>query len=206
MNGKVTGILLAGGKSSRFGKPKAFAKLNNEPFYKRALRALHACCDGIVIVTKEDLIDHFDLEGVPLITDDDRFKGQGPLAGIYSVMKEYDSHIYVVVPCDTPFVDANVTTELVKYALSVPHAAAVVPEIEGRKHPLVAVYKRGCIPVLERLLKEKNNKVRALLDKVQTVYVTENDINVSPQCFININSQEEYRTYIDGKEMENDGE
>ena len=101
------GIVLAGGLSRRFGSPKAFARIENEYFYERAIDALEPHCDEVVIVTRPELLDRY-APSEKVITDLPEFAGLGPLAGILSAMESVEADRYVVLPCDMPYVNAEV--------------------------------------------------------------------------------------------------
>ena len=98
-------IILAGGQSERFGKPKAFAKIHSQMFYKRIIEVLEATnmFNEIIISTNEILAHEFDYDNI--VIDHAKNKGKGPLAGIYSVMKQHtDETLFFVISVDTPMI------------------------------------------------------------------------------------------------------
>src|SRR5699024_5684787 len=97
----ITGVLLAGGASRRYGEPKAFATYQGKSFYQWALEALQPYTDHIIIVSHPDLYDRFVKDAsCNVVQDDPRFQGLGPLAGIYSAMKAMAADWYCVLACD----------------------------------------------------------------------------------------------------------
>ena len=132
---RTIGIVLAGGLSSRFGSPKAFAKLGDRCFYEIAKEALEAHCDDVIIVTRQELLERFP-EGIKAITDIMDYRGLGPLAGILSAMESVEADRYIVLPCDMPYVDEAVVGKLL--AQHEQGVTAVV--VDERQHPLVSVW------------------------------------------------------------------
>ena len=76
---RTAGILLAGGRSTRYGSPKAFAVEQGEYYYERAYAALALVSDPVVIVSLDELQPRFPA-GRLVIADRERYRGCGPLA------------------------------------------------------------------------------------------------------------------------------
>ncbi|MFP3490706.1 NTP transferase domain-containing protein, partial [Staphylococcus sp. SIMBA_130] len=75
---KITGLLLAGGESRRFGSPKAFATYYDKPFYQVVLNQLHPVVNEAMIVTKMNLLKQFNMqvtEDIRVIKDEEAFEG-----------------------------------------------------------------------------------------------------------------------------------
>ncbi|MEH7235502.1 molybdenum cofactor guanylyltransferase [Bacillus sp. JJ1562] len=189
---KIAGVLLAGGESRRFGSPKAFAELHQKYFYEYAIEALEGNVGKLLIVSHPALVEQFrNQTSVEVIEDLPEFKGNGPLAGIFSAMQKQVSDWYVVLPCDTPFV----TDELVKQLLTFTNedmVDAVVPIIKGRQQPLIAVYHKRVAKKIEQLLMNQHFKMSQLLDSCHVKFVTNQDLQLQGLEFENINNQTEY--------------
>ncbi len=98
-------IILAGGHSERFGKAKAFAEIDGQLFYQRIVQTLQETnmFNDIIISTNDQLANQFKHDNV--IIDDANNKKKGPLAGIHTVMKQYnDEELFFVISVDTPMV------------------------------------------------------------------------------------------------------
>ena len=105
------GIILAGGRSVRFGSNKAHAVWKGKTLLKRAWEALEASgCDPVVI-TREDA-DDITLS-FPSVRKD-ILNDRGPLGGLYSAMKYYPNDILVVLTCDMPSVPDSLITRLIR--------------------------------------------------------------------------------------------
>jgi molybdopterin-guanine dinucleotide biosynthesis protein A len=111
-----TGAIVAGGASSRMGRPKADLILSDGRTMAQTIAAtLSALCDRVVIVGQ--------CEGLPhLVRIDDRIPGLGPVGGIDALLASDIDDQYLICPCDTPMV----TTSLLKQLLDDEAAAATV--------------------------------------------------------------------------------
>ncbi len=205
----MTGILLAGGQSRRFGKPKAFEMYHGKALYMYALEALLPSVNQLMIVSEPTLTDRFKKEllnrpksdgllwDVLLIEDVESYKGKGPLAGIYSAMTAVNREYYAVLPCDAPFITADVFSRMMDKL--VPHEIthhekmdAVIPVIDGYQQPLIAIYHRRCLALIESLLKQNLLSMKDLLKHLHTLYMSEADFGVDAvKQFKNINTMKD---------------
>lgn len=189
---KITGILLAGGESRRFGSHKAFAKLQHKYFYEYAIEAMEENVDQLFIVSHPVLKVQFQKQTtVSIVQDIPEFQGHGPLAGMLTVMKKETSDWYVVLPCDTPFVNNRLVKQLLFYTND-PSIDAVVPVINNRQQPLIAVYHSRVAKQIERMLVEKKLKMSHLLESCNVKFITNQDLQLQGMEFENINNQTEY--------------
>ncbi|MFS0690124.1 molybdenum cofactor guanylyltransferase [Sporosarcina sp. 179-K 8C2 HS] len=182
---KTAGIVLAGGLSSRFGSPKAFAEWEGRFFYEWSLAALSPYCGKIVIVTRPELVDRFP-EGMLVTTDVEPFAGQGPIAGILSGMEKMRAERYIVLPCDMPFMTADVIGRLLDCHRS--GVTAVV--LDGKYHPLVSVWDAAALPDLQEALKNGKRRVMDVQEKhgvrwIEGELLTEDDAH---RIFMNANT------------------
>ncbi|EID43581.1 molybdenum cofactor guanylyltransferase [Parageobacillus thermoglucosidasius] len=186
----MIGVVLAGGQSRRFGSPKAFAKLNGTYFFEIAVETLRAVAEDIYIVSHPSLLDRFRQKTAEkVITDDERYRGQGPLAGIYTVMKKSEAEWIFVLPCDMPFMRPETAVKLAKYADE--KFDAVICAHFGRIQPLVGMYHRRTFSHIETLLQAKDNRMKSLLDHCHIRYVTEQDFWENEIVFCNVNTPDE---------------
>ncbi len=189
---KITGILLAGGESRRFGSHKAFAKLNQKYFYEYAIEALEGNVGKVFIVSHPTLVEQFRSQTtVEVIQDLPGLKGNGPLAGMFTVMQKEASDWYVVLPCDTPFVTDELVQQLITFTKD-QSIDAVVPVINGRQQPIIAVYHSRVAKKIEQMLKERHFKMSHLLDSCHVRFVTNQDLQLQGLEFENINNQTEF--------------
>jgi molybdopterin-guanine dinucleotide biosynthesis protein A len=145
----VTGVLLVGGASSRFGSNKALARLGGETLAERAWRLLGEAFDERLAVGKEQ-----DALGLPFPVVDDGTETRHPAAGLVAALRATTAEVCVALPVDCPFV-----TPAALRLLADECADAAWAEGAG---PLPGAFRRSCLPALERCLAEEGSLRRAL--------------------------------------------
>jgi molybdenum cofactor guanylyltransferase len=133
-NRLLTGVLLVGGASARFGSPKALATLDGETLAERAWRVLEDACDEVVAVGKA--ADALPLR-FPLV--DDGTPERIPVYGVIAGLRAARHDVVVFLPVDCPLVTPALLREL-GGAVAVPqtgplpgaYAKAMLPELEAR--------------------------------------------------------------------------
>ncbi|HEY6583891.1 MAG TPA: NTP transferase domain-containing protein [Gaiellaceae bacterium] len=93
----ITGILLLGGASVRFGSPKAIARLEGRTLAERAWEAL-AWCDERLALGKGDSL------GLPFPVEEDGFEVRAPIAGVVGGLRRAAHDVCVFLPVDCPLV------------------------------------------------------------------------------------------------------
>lgn len=182
---RTVGILLAGGLSSRFGSPKAFAEIDGRLFYERVYEALAAACDQVVIVTRPELIGRFPA-GLDVIADLPEVAGKGPLAGICSAMEERPAERYLVLPCDMPFIGPNETQALMQLSS---RADVTAVQTAAEKIPLFSVWNGNSSQELRKFIELGNLSVFAFLETIHTEWAASSLIHKDPAVFQNINTR-----------------
>lgn len=108
----LLGVVLAGGRSSRFGSPKALARLHGRPLWSVAARALSPCPAGVVAVVNDDDV----AREIPFPTRADVRPGLGPLGGVETALtwaREQGVDGALVLACDMPWVTPAVVGGIV---------------------------------------------------------------------------------------------
>lgn len=146
------GVILAGGRSRRFGRRKALADVGGRPMIERVRNALAAVVDNVVLIANEPE----PYEPFGLATRPDTVAGAGPLAGIEAALawaEERGRHGALVVACDMPLVTPALLHALLDEARAT-GAPAVVPESDGPRgfEPLCAYYGVGVLGMLRARL------------------------------------------------------
>ncbi|MGC4376034.1 molybdenum cofactor guanylyltransferase [Fictibacillus sp. Mic-4] len=190
-----TGIVLAGGCSSRFPFHKAFAKRDRQFFYEYAISVLELFTKDVLLLVHPSIKERITFSGVKL-EDEEPYKGHGPLAGIYTGMKHSNSSWYAVLSCDMPCVMADLFQKLHFVKEKKSNVQAVIPVTDGHIHPLCAIYHRSCFPIIEQLLKKGKRRVRDLLAIINVEYVNAGDLGLIATQFQNVNTIEDYRTVL----------
>jgi molybdopterin-guanine dinucleotide biosynthesis protein A len=164
--GKIgwTGVVLAGGRSSRMGRDKALIEIDGRTLLDRALDILQPHVDDLLVIG--DPVKHGHVG--PFVMADD-LPGVGPLGGMVTAMRYAVHDHLLVIACDMPHVNGALLERL-KQGMA-PDIDAFVPECDGQLEPLAAAYHRRCRPHFEAGMSGGHWKVSDALDRVRTTYV-----------------------------------
>jgi len=132
----LTGVLLVGGASTRFGSPKALAQIGGETFADRGRRMLADACDEVLVVGKRD-------DGLPFDVIDDGTDVRAPIAGVVAGLRAAANEVAVFVPVDCPWM-----TPAAVRVLGDACRDAAVP----RSGPLPGAWAKSALPLLEQRL------------------------------------------------------
>ena len=171
---RPSGILLAGGASRRFGRPKVVEPLDGAPLFHLPLRALIDSCDEVVIVLAPDAPDLPLPEGsdrVSFVRDSVAY--EGPLAGASVGLERVRGEHAVLVAADMPGVTARLLSLMAERAATSHREAVVLKDADGPR-PLPAVLMVA--PALARaraLLESGERRLRALVEGLDADGLTE---------------------------------
>jgi FdhD protein len=173
----VTGILLVGGASTRFGSPKALVRVGGETLADRAWALLGESCAHRLAVGKP-------ADGLPLPFPllDDGTDVRAPLAGLVAGLRAAPTELAVVIPVDTP----RLTRPSIEALIRACAGDAAVPQTG----PLPGAYRRSALPVLAERLAAGKLKLR---DALAVLRATE--IELPPGELVNVNMREELVPY-----------
>ncbi len=179
----VTGIILAGGKSSRFGIDKGLVKFRDKPLISIAIERFHSLCDHMIISANTDTFHHL---GYPVIPD--AVNDCGPMMGIYSCLKHSSTRVNLVAPVDTPLVPTGLYRELIRM---MEDSQVVVPVNDKERYePVIGLYHQDVLESMERLFSEQNYTLPDLYKKIRFkgMSVGEHQPFSNPLIFTNINT------------------
>jgi molybdopterin-guanine dinucleotide biosynthesis protein A len=183
MNPEITGGLLAGGKSRRFGADKALAPWRGRPLIAHAAGALAALCGRVVLLTNDPGAYAFlGLETVP-----DLRPGKGPLAGLEAALAAARTPWVLLAACDMPCLSARLLARMIQVKNGY---KAVIPEGERGPEPLCALYHRGILPEVRAMLDNGRLAIGALagIDGVRVMPAAEvREADANALIFANVN-------------------
>ncbi|MBM7854113.1 molybdopterin-guanine dinucleotide biosynthesis protein A [Desulfohalotomaculum tongense] len=177
-------IILAGGKSRRMGRDKAFLKLGKQTLIEIIVNKAKAFCFSEIILVTNEIKKYSLLLNVKIVKD--FYPDLGPLAGIHAGLIHSKCRINFVVSCDMPFISLKIVNELLEKQS---HYKVVVPKENDKYQPLAALYTKDCAPYIKYLLEKKESKVIKLYDLVKTCYL---DVNYVNNNFLNINTPKDF--------------
>ena len=198
-----TGVIIAGGRSTRFGEAdKAVAPLAGTPMVRRVADRLAGAVDALVVNCRADQRDAIEraLEGYahPAGFAVDESTDEGPMAGIGTGLRAVDDEYAVVVACDMPFVDPGIVDYLFERADG--HDAAVPKLDDGWYQTTQAVYRAEAMAdACEAALAADEHKILAPLERLDWVVVEESSLRErgSLETFENVNTREEFAAAAD---------
>lgn len=177
----ISGIILAGGESTRMGSDKAQIIFQGKKLIEYPIELLVPFCNEILISANST-----DYNGSGFQVVKDEYPKCGPMGGIYSALKRSSNEWSLVVSCDTPFISSCVISRLNE---NKQNFQCVVPVNKGKVEPLVALYNKLCLPSLLQNLQSGNYKMIRLLGSLASNFVDVSDLaNKNPSLFTNINS------------------
>ncbi len=186
---KVTGIILAGGKSSRMGTDKGLLELCGMPLISYAIRVLSGICSSIMISSSSEAYNSFGYEVVA-----DEYEGIGPMGGIYSALQKSKTDQNLVLSCDLPFVPPM----LLKYILENCSGYDVAVPWQGNQHyePLCGFYHLSVRDKMSDFILHNNYKLPDLFYeiKINKLIINEERDFYSKNIFLNVNSKHDLAT------------
>jgi molybdopterin-guanine dinucleotide biosynthesis protein A len=190
----VSCIILAGGRSTRLGRNKAFETIDHKSLLERAVSCLSSFRSEIIVVAAKDS-SLPRIAGYPeLRVVTDIYPGKGSLGGIYTGLANSEEFHNLVVACDMPFLNLR----LLRYMIDLAgEFDVVIPKVNDEVlEPLHAVYSRNCISPLEFLIKQNRLSILELFPMVKVRNVLDSEIDrFDPHhlSFFNINTEADLR-------------
>lgn len=180
---KTSGVILAGGRSSRMKFNKAFAQISDRSVISIIIEKFESVFNEIMIISNEpEFYQHL---GLPIYAD--IYPRMGPVAGIHSALYYSSNESVFVTGCDVPFMNMD----LVRMMISrLEDYDSVVPQIDGLLQPLTAVYSRKCLPILTNCLESKRVKLIRIFEELNALMITRDEIEkygVVEEMFLNVN-------------------
>ena len=184
----ILAVILAGGKSKRFGQDKSQIKLGDKTLLEHTLYKIKSKFNKILIVTNNNKIKDY-------TTINDCIDGQlGPLVGVLSAMKwikknKYSYNWVATFPCDTPFFNISIIEEFIKFSKLNDNLLYFI-QSKGKRHNIFGLWSLKLIEILEKDIIENNfRKVEEWANKigVKTIEVSHDNMD----SFFNINTKED---------------
>ena len=189
----ILGIILAGGKSSRFGEDKSTAKLGNKTLLDHTVNKIENEFNEILVISNNK---EFNFKNNKIHVVEDCIEGQlGPLVGILTAMKwvKKNNKNYKWIasfPCDTPFFDMKFISEL-KIKIKETSKKLIFLNSDKKRHNIFGLWSIDLIETLEEDIKNGLRKVEIWADKIGY-----ENININTKefdMFLNINTKEDLK-------------
>jgi molybdopterin-guanine dinucleotide biosynthesis protein A len=163
----MTGVILAGGKSTRMGTNKAFLELGGKKFIQRVIDVFLTLFDEILLISNEpELYKAWGFQVVPDVLPD-----KGSLGGIYTGLVTASQDQAFFAACDMPFLNQNLIQYMIDQApgfdVVIPYAPTEENQSSEGLHPLHAIYSKACTKPIERLLERNSFKIIGFFPEVR---------------------------------------
>ena len=189
MKNEFTGVILAGGKNSRFsGKNKALVHIGGKRILDRIYEVFTILFDKIILVTN-DPVQYMEWD-FDIVTD--IFPIRSSLTGIHTGLFYMTTPHAFFAACDIPFVKK----ELIEILLDSvePSIDIVIPETSKGLEPLCSVYSKRCLKPIEEQLEKQSLKIERMFQKVRVKKISEDILRTIDQdllSFSNVNTPDD---------------
>lgn len=183
----ITGIVLAGGRSSRMGENKSLLRLNGKTMIEYSIETLRLLCSEVVISSDDPVYDFTGCRVWP-----DEIKNQAPIVGIYSCLQRSDTEVNIFLTCDMPLINTHLLENLL--ANSADSDITVPVHGNGMIEPLCGVYKKSVAGNLKICIDEGNYSMYQCIRRAnhRLVNIDERSLFFSPDLFLNINTPADF--------------
>ena len=186
----LTVAIIAGGKSTRMGRDKAFVELLDKPLIESILTQVSALGQQqTILVTNQP--ESYAYLGLPMYAD--VLPDKGSLGGIYTALHYSHTLHTLTVACDMPFLNPALLRHMI--GLCADDAVdVIVPRVEGYPEGLHAIYSQRCVQPIRARLEMDRLKVIGFYDSVRVRMLDEAEwqpFDPKGLSFYNVNTPDE---------------
>lgn len=174
----ITGVILAGGRSSRMGEDKGLVKIAGKPLFEHIAERLKPMVNEVLINSNRNQhLYEQRYKVIPDLTQD----YSGPLAGMLAGLTAVPTQWALFVPCDVPAFPLNLIEKF--WEKKAEHQGLYARDLH-REHPTLCLLNKSIIPLLDDYLTNGERKVMVFFNQINAIPITFNDHN----AFANLNS------------------
>lgn len=165
---EINGIVLAGGKSLRFGNDKISEAIGSKSLLQQVITSLLFLGGEIIVVTSDEhpISESIDHPKLRILTD--ILPGKGPLGGIHTGLAASTTEYNLVVASDMPFLNEA----LLRYLIEISEGYDItVPRVGKLVEPLHAIYARSCLDPMAEMIKQERLSIYQLFRRVRVRYM-----------------------------------
>ena len=152
---KITGIVLAGGKSSRMGYDKGLAKVGERKMIELVIQSLKKVCDTIIIISNTNAYNDLN---IPVYVD--LIKDCGPIGGIFTGLFHSQTDHNLIVACDMPFVSDKLLNNIINHC---ENNQIVIPSIKNQLEPLCGYYHKNILLEIKSFVDDEEYSVHKII-------------------------------------------
>lgn len=184
---EVTGHILLGGKSSRYGSNKAFVELDGVRLVERVAEVMKSLFHRVILLTNTP--KEYSYLQLPMV--EDLIQGFGPMGGIYTGLMTMQDDAGFFVACDMPFLNRKLIRRMVEVKGDFD---AVVPRMDWMLEPLHALYSKKCLPAIQEAIGHDEHQILKCFARMRVRYMDEEELRLWDQdlrSFFNINKPQD---------------
>jgi molybdopterin-guanine dinucleotide biosynthesis protein A len=166
------------------GRDKALLPLDSGPLVERIASRVTEAAGKVALVGKPEQYQHLGFDCLP-----DLRNGLGPLAGIEAALASERGELNLIVACDMPNVKTGWLRDLVNKAEDDDALCIATRDVTGMVHPLCAVYRNTCFPIVRNALERGQLRLLNLLDELSATYLQ------APGSVLNLNTPDEWSAW-----------
>jgi molybdopterin-guanine dinucleotide biosynthesis protein A len=186
----ITGIILAGGESSRMGTNKALVLYRGMTFIQKIINVMRPLVNQVIIVGRPE--EYHDIE---IRCVNDIFPESGPVAGLHAGLESSSTDYNLVLSCDVPLINETILMALIdnidkKYDV-------VMVESKGQSHPLIAIYQKRCKDLFNEQLFRGEKRLLSAIDQLRVKNISLSDTDAlyvtninHPSTLIKLNNED----------------
>ena len=189
----LTGAILAGGHSSRFGSNKALFAPHGEPLISKVADLLRPLTGEVLVSASPAHARTYDFLGLEIV--EDLHPDNGPLGGLEALLQRCSTPWLLVLTCDMPFVDSDALLTMIRHALQPQgHHHGVLPRAlawrrcDGSISPFPLLIEQDALAITQDRIRAGKLSMKGLLCAVDTFYIT----SPSDRLLSNINRPEDW--------------
>ena len=174
----LTGAILAGGHSSRFGSNKALFAPDGETLISKAAGLLRSVAREVLVSASQTNAGDYDFLGLEIVVD--QHPDSGPMGGLETLLQRCTTPWLLVLTCDMPFVDKEALITMVSsltgepdnalYQRDRPHALAW-QRCDGSISPFPLLIERSALPKIQSRMRTGSLSMKGLLSDLDTYYI-----------------------------------
>ncbi len=168
------------------GSNKALLEIGGIKLIDKSIEILESICSEIIVSSNKHLSVKNNIRIIP-----DEVTNIGPMGGIYTCLKYSKTEKNIILSIDSPFVNSQLLQYLIdrsdKYSVT-------VPEYCGKIHPLIGVYRKTFIEILEKEIALKHYKLLKAINKTdhKIISISEELGFFNKNLFMNINTPKDF--------------
>ena len=174
----LTGAILAGGHSSRFGSNKALFAPDGETLISKAAGLLRSVAREVLVSASQTNAGDYDFLGLEIVVD--QHPDSGPMGGLETLLQRCTTPWLLVLTCDMPFVDKEALVTMVSNLAREPDNALCQRDrphalawqcCDGSISPFPLLIERSALPILQSRMRTGSLSMKGLLSDLDTYYI-----------------------------------